>query len=535
MSLHRERRLWYTAVLLCVFVSLVLSSGLAIFNTSAQSSGTLQAINTDSPDRQTVSNVEFLGQVSFPSTLEVANTTVGGLSGITYDAANDTYYAISDDRSSINNARFYTLDIDLSDGSLDNGDITFQSATILRDANGDPFVTDSLDPEGIALADDGTLYISSEGNTNNLIAPFVNQFLLNGQQIDALPVPAKYLPTADASSGVRNNLAFESLTRTPNSRFLYTATEAALFQDGTAPTLDDGSLSRIVKYDLATESVVAEYVYEIEPIPNAPVPPTGFADNGLVELLALDNNGTFLALERSFSEGVGVTAVLYQVLSQGALDVQTEFDLFYEEENVPFSIDPAVQKEELLNFGTVVPLVDNLEALSFGPQLPDGRQVVIAVSDNNFNDLQVTQFIALALTLETTPAALPVLETPGFIDDANATNAGDVDDPAIWAHPTNPDDSLVITVVKDGGLVVFDLEGTILQKIQPAPYGDIRYNNVDLIYNFRLPTARLTWRSPPTVPTIRWQSLRLTRTRANSPISPRTISPKRFSALTMVN
>jgi hypothetical protein len=41
----------------------------------------------------------------------------------------------------------------------------------------------------------------------------------------------------------------------------------------------------------------------------------------------------------------------------------------------------------------------NLEGLEFGPQLTDGRMLLIAVSDNNFNPSQTTQFIALAVTL----------------------------------------------------------------------------------------------------------------------------------------
>jgi hypothetical protein len=42
---------------------------------------------------------------------------------------------------------------------------------------------------------------------------------------------------------------------------------------------------------------------------------------------------------------------------------------------------------------------DNLEAMSFGPMLPDGRMLLILVSDNNFNPSQVTQFMALAVEL----------------------------------------------------------------------------------------------------------------------------------------
>ncbi len=44
----------------------------------------------------------------------------------------------------------------------------------------------------------------------------------------------------------------------------------------------------------------------------------------------------------------------------------------------------------------------------------------------------------------------------------------------------------MIAAQKDGGLVVFDLGGGILQVIAPAQFGAIRNNNVDLLYNFKL-------------------------------------------------
>ncbi|MEL6580330.1 MAG: esterase-like activity of phytase family protein [Cyanobacteria bacterium J06621_12] len=40
--------------------------------------------------------------------------------------------------------------------------------------------------------------------------------------------------------------------------------------------------------------------------------------------------------------------------------------------------------------------LDNSEGISFGEILPDGRQSLIVVSDNNFNDSQETQFLAFA-------------------------------------------------------------------------------------------------------------------------------------------
>ncbi|MEB3211665.1 MAG: phytase, partial [Leptolyngbyaceae bacterium] len=454
----------------------------------------------ESQNRQSVSDIEFLGEVQFPTGFIFEGTEVGGISGLAYDAARDVYYGLSDDRSQINPARFYTLSIDVTDGSLDDGDVTFEAVTTLLDASGNPYPDSSLDPEGIALSSLGTLFISSEGDANALIEPFIDQFSLTGQQIDSLPVADVYSPTADQSSGIRNNLAFESLTITPDQKFLYTATENALFQDGPAASVDDGSLSRIIKYDLTTGQPVAEFVYEVEAVPEEPVPSDAFSTNGLVELLAIDNNGTLLALERGFSVGQGNTVKLFEIQTQGALDVNGINDLFREDEidddgeiipPGPFEIDPAVTKREILDIEADLGISpDNLEALALGPVLPDGRQSLIIVSDNNFNAVdQFTQVLAFAIDFDTSPAVLPVVETPLTVDDEDGDTPllGDSDDPAIWVHPENGDESIVIATLKDGGLAVFDLEGEILQTILPASFGDIRYNNVDLLYGVDVP------------------------------------------------
>ncbi|MDB9528963.1 phytase [Oscillatoria sp. CS-180] len=446
--------------------------------------------------RVSVTGLEFLGEVTFETGFEFEETEVGGLSGLVYDPAKGVYYALADARS---DARFYTLTVDLSDGSLEDGDITFTDVNTLVDSDGNPFVDGGIDPEGIALSPNGTLYISSEGDANALLDPFVNEFSLDGQQLAELPVDDKFLPTADQSSGIRNNLAFESLTLSPDGQFLYTATENALFQDGLNANLDNGSLSRIVKYDLESGEAVGEFVYEVDSVPEAPIPDDAFSTNGLVELLATDNNGSLLALERAFSAGQGNTVKLYEVRSQGALNVQEVADLFREEEFEddgdilppgPFEIDPAVTKEELLDIEADLGIEpDNLEALAFGPILPDGRQTLIIASDNNFSDTQATQFLAFALETESMPVVPSVLETPLTVDDEDGTTPllGDSDDPAIWVNLDTPDESRVIITLKDGGLAVLNLAGEIQQTILPAPFGDIRYNNVDVLYDVEVP------------------------------------------------
>jgi len=141
-----------------------------------------------------------------------------------------------------------------------------------------------------------------------------------------------------------------------------------------------------------------------------------------------------------------------------------------------------VQKRLLLNLDDLnLPTgSDNIEGIEFGPKLPDGRQSIVLVSDNNFSPTQFTQI--LALDAELIPTAIPSLETrPDLLDDD--IQDADADDPAIYVHPTDSAKSFVITAVKNGGLRIYDLGGSLVQEINP---GDIRYNNVDLIYGYEL-------------------------------------------------
>jgi 3-phytase len=199
------------------------------------------AVGDRSP-RTSVRNINFIGQATYPTgSVTVEGTQVGGLSGIDYDQINNRYYSISDDRSDRNPARFYTLNIDLSSGSLSSSGINFSGVTTLLNQNNQPFATNTIDPEGIGLTSNGTVFVSSEGEVSNLAgrlqSPFVNEFALGtGRQLRQLPVPSKFVPVigpADApTAGIRNNLAFENLTITPDGKFLFTATENALVQDG---------------------------------------------------------------------------------------------------------------------------------------------------------------------------------------------------------------------------------------------------------------------------------------------------------------
>lgn len=360
-----------------------------------------QDVTAKATDNQvTVAGYELIGTVNIPTGTQFENTEIGGLSSISYDRARMVYYAISDDQGTIDPVRYYTLDIDVSDGQLDSGDITFLEVTTILDSSGAPYAPASLDPEGLTLTYEGSLYFSSEGFAARTppVSPFINRMNLNGEHNRSLVIPDKFLPAV--GQGVRNNLGFESLNVTPDEKTLVTASEGALAQDGPAANLGQSSFARILEYQLSSGRPGSEYVYVVNPVAEVPVPPDQFRVNGLVELLPLDNVGTMLALERSFSvgaEGAGNTIWLYEIQTQGATDVSGRFSLLNE------TFTP-VTKRLILNVEEDLGIEpDNIEGMAFGPALPDGRLPLIFVSDNNFAATQTTQFIVLAVELESTP------------------------------------------------------------------------------------------------------------------------------------
>jgi hypothetical protein len=338
-------------------------------------------------------SLAYLGEYRLPK-MEFANTTVGGLSGITYDRQRNRLYAISDDRSDRNPARFYTLKLQITPQNTIEA-IEVEKVTTLQ-TEGQPFAKGTLDPEGIALTPRNSVFISSEGVSKDSINPFVNEFnLKTGQQISTLPIPKRFLPTP--TSGIQDNQGFESLTLSAvgfgtgqqlEPFRLFTATESALLQDEPpdnppSPAAPVRFLHYLIGEDNST--LISEHVYLLDP------PPEGTQNHGLTEMLVLDQAGHFLSLERSFGfSGFGIK--LFQMATGGANDT-SGIEAF--QGNIG-TIAP-IRKELLLNLADLGIPLDNLEGMTLGPRLPDGTQSLILVSDDNFSDLQVTQFLLFRL------------------------------------------------------------------------------------------------------------------------------------------
>ncbi|MEA5534877.1 esterase-like activity of phytase family protein [Crocosphaera sp. XPORK-15E] len=389
----------------------------SLFTAGLLSSVILGLVNPQ-PIQASSLQLNFLGQSIVQTGTTFGGTQVGGLSGIDYSPALDVYYANSDDRSTINPARFYTLTLDLSQFNNDgnNSGVTFTDVTTLLQANGQPFPANSLDPEDLTLVN-GNVYIPSEGevSTNRIVDPFFNSFdVTTGQQNQALPIPSQFIPQPNSiptTSGVRNNLSLESATVTPDFRYLFTASENALVQDGPVATVSNGTPSRILQYDLTTGQPIAQFIYNTDPVALPPNPSGQFNTNGLVDLLALDNSGQrFLALERSFSVGAvgtpgntGNTVKIFEVSLAGATDISGLSSI----NGQPNLI--AAQKTLLLDLTTLGIPIDNLEGLAFGETLTNGNRSLILVSDNNFSPTQFTQFLAFEVESQSVPEPSSIL------------------------------------------------------------------------------------------------------------------------------
>jgi hypothetical protein len=343
-------------------------------------------------------SIEYIGEYQVPDNLQFKKTTVGGLSGLTYDRQRNRFYAVSDDRGDLAPARFYTLKLDLDTKNPDRvkfNKVDILDVTLLKNASGETYAKGTIDTEAIALTPQSSLIISSEGDRGKNIPPFINEFdLKTGKVKQALPIPQRYLPDTEGKRGVQNNLAFEGMTLSPTGTLpasgeplrLFAATESALLQDKEVSKVGDngkipGAKNRWLHYLISDRpEIISEHLYQLDS------PPLGAVEHGLSEIQSIDTSGHFLTLERSFGL-TGFRVKLFQTSMAGATDT-SKIASFKGSTNIQ-----AIKKELAFDLKTLDIYIDNLEGMALGSRLPDGSQTLLLVSDNNFTNRQITQFL----------------------------------------------------------------------------------------------------------------------------------------------
>lgn len=104
--------------------------------------------------------------------------------------------------------------------------------------------------------------------------------------------------------------------------------------------------------------------------------------------------------------------------------------------------------------------------------------LLFSCNDNNSNHSPEFEFIEREPRLDTMFSVNANYET----EPVEASIGSDAaDDPAIWIHPDNPENSIIYGSNKKGGIVSYDLSGKIIQYQQ---FG--RINNIDVAYNVKL-------------------------------------------------
>jgi hypothetical protein len=347
-------------------------------------------------------SLEFVAQYDIPKA-KFQDTVVGGLSAIAYNREQDIFYVLSDDRSKRSPARFYTFKLAVQPTNNPHYPIQIssfepQNVITLLDETGKEYPPGKIDPEGLALSPRNTVFIASEGNSTENIAPSIAEYELStGKKLSALPLPSKYLAdqqSTQKSQGIAENLAFESLTingtSLPADPFrVFTATESALLQDQAesveAETQVRCRLLHYVVNPVGAPLVIGEYLYLLDAAPIETIA------NGLTEILALPTEGYFLTLERTYGF-VGAGAKIFQMVVGNATDT-TNIDSL--KGNLA-QIQP-LRKQLLFNLQDLGIYLDNFEGMCLGPRLPDGSQSLLLISDDNFSDEQVSQLLLLRL------------------------------------------------------------------------------------------------------------------------------------------
>ena len=344
-----------------------------------------------------ISSLKYLDSYEIPFNLKYKNTSVGGLSGIDYDAKNDWYYLISDDRSDKNPARFYKAKIFISKKGIDSLDFIDVENMLQQDEKVYPSNLQNRvkvpDPEAIRYNPEKNFLVwSSEGERfvkvkdTVLINPTVIMIRPNGKYIDSFALPENMKMKA-TEKGPRRNGVFEGMTFADNYKTLYVNVEEPLYEDGhRADVVENDAFVRIIKFDVKHKKSTAQYAYKLAPVAFAAKPENEFKINGVPDILNLGNN-KLLIIERSFSTGRLPCTIRVFIAD---LNDATDVSKITLKDNLTFK--PA-RKTMLINMDDLGIYTDNIEGVTFGPRLPNGHKTLLFIADNNFTVVEKAQIL----------------------------------------------------------------------------------------------------------------------------------------------
>ncbi len=351
-------------------------------------------------------------------------------SGLAYSGQGTRFYALDDrgpaDGKAAFPCRFHELELVWpasreADAAPGPAEIEWKLSrtVILKDENGLPRIgkidaidaTDALstrlDPEAIRILPGGrSLLISDE------YGPSIEQYdLISGERQRRFEIPTAFAqpkpdtdPDSDKPSGATTgrdrNRGFEGLAISPDGGILTAIIQSPLLQDHARENVASGKrigvncrmLQIAMTPNAEAPTSTREFIYPLEDPRDV-----------VSELLAIDQT-RFLVLERDGKGGEeAIVKRLYMIDTLTATDVSARASLPKGE--LPDDLAP-VRKVLWLDMldpalGILGPgLPEKWEALTFGPDLADGRRTIVVASDNDFRDDQPTYIWVFAFRPE---------------------------------------------------------------------------------------------------------------------------------------
>jgi hypothetical protein len=437
-----------SAALLTSFA--VVSAGvLLLVSPSAAGASTLEG--------EAAGDVVLVDTVEIPALSVEAGTVFSGISGLDYDSENDSYLAISDDRSENGPARTYSLDLAFDDSGFTGSGLTVLGSVPLLGVDGNTFPVKGVDPESIRVSRDGGFWWTSEGAPNSGVPAFIRKADSGGAFERELTLPDAFSPVLEGGqlvAGVRNNQALEALSYSADGNSLVAITENALVQDGPAASATTTSPSRFVSIDVASGLAQSEFVYPVSVVPYAPTAPLPApinvfsSDRGVTDMIQLGSD-EYLVLERSFASGVGYQAQIFVASTEGATDVSGEYALSGDE--------TPMTKTLLFDLNESGARVDNIEGMTWGPDFSDGSRSLILVADDNFGFLgSNTQFHLLKVPVASQPVPTAVPSAPGTATGDGSASEAVATPSRLAATGAEPERAIVAAAVLLGlGMIAF--------------------------------------------------------------------------------
>ncbi|MBP7248248.1 MAG: esterase-like activity of phytase family protein [Negativicutes bacterium] len=231
-----------------------------------------------------------------------------------------------------------------------------------------PYNSDGMDPEGIAIDNQGNFWISDE------YGPFIAQFSPEGKLLNKL-MPGKGLP--ELLKHRIPNRGMEGLTITPDGKYLWGAIQSVLDIDG--KTSKTAKFTRLIRLDIATGKAKI-FAYPI----NEDYKNSSGAKIG--DIYAL-NSTDLLIIEQGADRDGNMQNRIYKISTTQATDIT---DKRIAGQELEFSNEMSsiqmTSKEMLIDLRQHGWSIEKAEGITL---LPD-RKTIVIVNDNDFGlDLKI--------------------------------------------------------------------------------------------------------------------------------------------------